>query len=159
MHTIGRVHTGVKLPLCGSTQSTSRPASTPTPAEQRSAKMSTSKLTDVPKATTSGLKKVVAASMVGTVVEWYEFFLYATAATLVFGKYFFPATGNELDGIIQAFLTYAIGFIARPLGGIVFGQIGDKLGRKHTLQVTIIMVGVATFLMGCLPGFNSIGYW
>lgn len=106
----------------------------------------------------SGLKKIVAASMVGTVVEWYEFFLYATAATLVFGKYFFPATGNELDGIIQAFLTYAVGFVARPLGGIVFGQIGDKLGRKPTLQLTIVIVGVATFLMGCLPGFADIGY-
>ena len=107
----------------------------------------------------SGLKKVVAASMVGTVVEWYEFFLYATAASLVFGKVFFPNAGSELDGIIAAFVTYAVGFIARPLGGIVFGQIGDKLGRKHTLQVTIVMVGVATFLMGCLPGFDTIGYW
>ncbi len=106
----------------------------------------------------SGLKKIVAASMVGTVVEWYEFFLYATAATLVFGKYFFPSTGNDLDGIIQAFLTYAVGFIARPLGGIVFGQIGDKLGRKPTLQLTIIIIGVSTFLMGCLPGFADIGY-
>ncbi|HAM26473.1 MAG TPA: MFS transporter [Microbacteriaceae bacterium] len=108
---------------------------------------------------TSGLKKIVAASMVGTVVEWYEFFLYATAASLVFGKFFFPNAGSELDGIIAAFLTYAVGFIARPLGGIVFGHIGDRLGRKHTLQVTIILVGVATFLMGCLPGFNNIGYW
>ncbi|MDP9888572.1 MFS transporter [Pseudarthrobacter enclensis] len=106
----------------------------------------------------SGLKRIVAASMVGTVVEWYEFFLYATAATLVFGKYFFPATGNDLDGIIQAFLTYAVGFIARPLGGIVFGQIGDKLGRKPTLQLTIVIIGVSTFLMGCLPGFADIGY-
>jgi len=108
---------------------------------------------------TSGLKKIVAASMVGTVVEWYEFFLYATAASLVFGKVFFPNAGSELDGILAAFLTYAVGFLARPLGGIVFGQIGDKLGRKHTLQLTIVLVGVATFLMGCLPGFDSIGYW
>ncbi|MBG6237763.1 MFS family permease [Mycetocola sp. CAN_C7] len=107
----------------------------------------------------SGLKKIVAASMIGTVVEWYEFFLYATAASLVFGAVFFPNAGSQLDGIIAAFLTYAVGFIARPLGGIVFGQIGDKLGRKHTLQLTIILVGVATFLMGCLPGFDSIGYW
>ncbi|MCI4657128.1 MHS family MFS transporter [Cryobacterium sp. ZS14-85] len=97
--------------------------------------------------------------MVGTVVEWYEFFLYATAASLVFGKFFFPNAGSDLDGIIAAFLTYAVGFIARPLGGIVFGQIGDRLGRKHTLQVTIILVGAATFLMGCLPGYNTIGYW
>ncbi|OFI38387.1 MFS transporter [Arthrobacter sp. SW1] len=106
----------------------------------------------------AGLKKIVAASMVGTVVEWYEFFLYATAATLVFGKYFFPGTGNELDGVIQAFLTYAVGFVARPLGGIVFGQIGDRLGRKPTLQLTIVLVGVSTFLMGCLPGFAELGY-
>ncbi|MDQ0736926.1 MFS transporter [Arthrobacter agilis] len=108
---------------------------------------------------TTGLKRIVAAAMVGTVVEWYEFFLYATAASLVFGAFFFPNAGSELDGIIAAFITYAVGFVARPLGGIVFGQIGDKLGRKHTLQVTIILVGVATFLMGCLPGFDSIGYW
>ncbi len=107
----------------------------------------------------SGLKTIVAASMAGTIVEWYEFFLYATAASLVFGTFFFPNAGSRLDGIIAAFLTYAVGFIARPLGGIVFGQIGDRLGRKHTLQATIILVGIATFLMGCLPGFNSIGYW
>ncbi|RFA11125.1 MFS transporter [Subtercola boreus] len=96
--------------------------------------------------------------MVGTVVEWYEFFLYATAASLVFGKFFFPNANTALDGIIAAFITYAVGFVARPLGGIVFGHIGDKLGRKHTLQVTIILVGVSTFLMGCLPGFNTVGY-
>ena len=107
----------------------------------------------------AGLKKVVAASMAGTVVEWYEFFLYATAASLIFGKFFFPTATTALDGIIAAFVTYAVGFIARPLGGIVFGQIGDRLGRKHTLQATIILVGVATFLMGCLPGYATVGYW
>ncbi|WP_407361297.1 MFS transporter [Microbacterium sp. LBN7] len=123
--------------------------------------MSVKKTTTVPETEpqTSGLKRIVAASMVGTVVEWYEFFLYATAASLVFGTFFFPDAGTELDGIIAAFLTYAVGFVARPLGGIVFGQIGDRLGRKHTLQITIILVGVATFLMGCLPGFDTIGYW
>ncbi|GAB3272227.1 MFS transporter [Arthrobacter pigmenti] len=107
----------------------------------------------------SGLKKVVAASMAGTVVEWYEFFLYASAATLVFGGLFFPNADSELDGIIAAFATYAVGFVARPIGGIVFGHFGDKFGRKHLLQVSIIMVGVATFLMGCLPTFGQIGYW
>jgi MFS family permease len=76
----------------------------------------------------SGLKKVVTASMAGTVVEWYEFFLYASAATLVFGKLFFPNSGTELDGIIAAFVTYAVGFVARPIGGIVFGHFGDKFG-------------------------------
>lgn len=109
--------------------------------------------------TPSKLKRIVAASMAGTVVEWYEFFLYATAASLVFGTYFFPQTGSPLDGIIAAFVTYAVGFVARPLGGIVFGQIGDRFGRKPTLQATIVIVGVATFLMGCLPGFASVGYW
>ncbi|MFA7440930.1 MAG: MFS transporter [Sphingomonadaceae bacterium] len=105
------------------------------------------------------LRKVVGASMAGTIVEWYEFFLYGTAATLVFGKLFFPQTGNELDGIIAAFATYAVGFIARPLGGIVFGHIGDRLGRKSLLQFSLVLIGVSTFLMGCLPTFDSIGYW
>lgn len=105
------------------------------------------------------LRKVVGASMAGTVVEWYEFFLYGTAATLVFGKLFFPQTGNELDGVIAAFATYAVGFIARPLGGIVFGHIGDRIGRKSLLQFSLMLIGVSTFLMGCLPTFGSIGYW
>lgn len=104
------------------------------------------------------LRKVVGASMAGTVVEWYEFFLYGTAATLVFGKLFFPQTGNELDGVIAAFATYAVGFIARPLGGIVFGHIGDRIGRKSLLQFSLVLIGVSTFLMGCLPTFGSIGY-
>ncbi|MEV7649572.1 MFS transporter [Arthrobacter sp. NPDC089319] len=107
----------------------------------------------------SVLRKVVIASMAGTVVEWYEFFLYATAATLVFGALFFPDAGTELDAIIAAFVTFAVGFIARPLGGIVFGHFGDKVGRKKLLQLSIILIGTATFLMGCLPGFDQIGYW
>jgi MFS family permease len=106
----------------------------------------------------SGLKKVVAASMAGTVVEWYEFFLYASAATLVFGTLFFPNAGTELEGIIAAFATYAVGFLARPIGGIVFGHFGDKYGRKRLLQFSLVLVGVATFLMGCLPTFQQIGY-
>lgn len=105
------------------------------------------------------LRKVVGASMAGTIVEWYEFFLYGTAATLVFGKLFFPQTGNDLDGIIAAFGTYAVGFIARPLGGIVFGHIGDRIGRKSLLQFSLMLIGVSTFLMGCLPTYSSIGYW
>jgi MFS family permease len=104
------------------------------------------------------LRRVVTASMAGTVVEWYEFFLYATAATIVFNKIFFPPGGSELDAIISAFLTYAVGFIARPIGGVVFGHFGDKYGRKGLLQVAIILVGVTTFLMGCLPTFDAIGY-
>uniref|UniRef100_UPI002896DA20 MFS transporter n=1 Tax=Microbacterium sp. TaxID=51671 RepID=UPI002896DA20 len=107
----------------------------------------------------SSLRRVVTASMAGTVVEWYEFFLYATAATLVFNLIMFPAAEDPYTPIIQAFLTYAVGFIARPLGGIVFGHFGDKYGRKKLLQLAIILVGVATFLMGCLPTFDQIGYW
>ncbi|KTS81830.1 MFS transporter, partial [Microbacterium testaceum] len=95
-------------------------------------------------APTTPIRRVVAASMAGTVVEWYEFFLYATAASLVFGTFFFPSSGSPLDGIIAAFVTYAVGFVARPLGGIVFGQIGDRFGRKPTLQATIVIVGAAT---------------
>ncbi|WP_080794372.1 MFS transporter [Corynebacterium pacaense] len=96
--------------------------------------------------------------MAGTVVEWYEFFLYATAATLVFNVVFFPPNDNPYHGIIAAFGTYAVGFVARPLGGIVFAHFGDRYGRKHLLQVAIIMVGASTFLMGCLPTYDSIGY-
>lgn len=105
------------------------------------------------------LRRVVAASMAGTIVEWYEFFLYGTAATLVFSKVFFPRGGNELDAILAAFVTYAVGFAARPLGGVVFGQLGDRYGRKKLLQFSLLLVGVATFAMGCLPTFAQIGYW
>ncbi|WP_268826741.1 MFS transporter [Brevibacterium sp. UCMA 11754] len=103
------------------------------------------------------LRRVVAASMAGTVVEWYEFFLYGTAATLVF-HILFPPTDDPLNAILAGFATYAVGFIARPFGGIIFGHFGDKYGRKKLLQVSIILVGAATFLMGCLPTFDTIGY-
>ena len=108
---------------------------------------------------TTGLKRVVTASMAGTVVEWYEFFLYGTAATLVFSKVFFAQSGSDLDAILAAFVTYAVGFVARPLGGIVFGHFGDKYGRKKLLQFSLLLVGAATFLMGCLPTYGQIGYW
>ncbi|MCV7422215.1 MHS family MFS transporter [Mycobacterium yunnanensis] len=107
----------------------------------------------------TGLRRVVAASMAGTVVEWYEFFLYGTAATLVFSKVFFSPTTSDLDAILAAFITYAVGFVARPLGGVVFGHYGDKYGRKKLLQFSLLLVGAATFLMGCLPTFGQIGYW
>ena len=107
----------------------------------------------------AGLRKVVAASMAGAVVEWYEFFLYGTAATLVFNKVFFAKGTSELDAILAAFITYAVGFAARPLGGIVFGHFGDKHGRKKLLQFSLLLVGTSTFLMGCLPTFSQIGYW
>ncbi|WP_035253516.1 MFS transporter [Agrococcus lahaulensis] len=106
-----------------------------------------------------GLGRVVTAAMAGTVVEWYEFFLYATASTIVFNLIMFPPSDDPYFPIISAFLTYAVGFVARPLGGIVFGHFGDKYGRKKMLQFAIILVGVSTFLMGCLPTFDQIGYF
>lgn len=107
----------------------------------------------------AGLRRVVSASMAGTVVEWYEFFLYGTAATLVFNKVFFAKGTSDLDAILAAFVTYAVGFAARPLGGVVFGHFGDKHGRKKLLQFSLLLVGAATFLIGCLPTFAQIGYW
>ena len=109
--------------------------------------------------TPKGLRRVVVASMAGTVVEWYEFFLYGTAATLVFNKVFFSETTSELNAIFLAFATYAVGFVARPVGGVVFGHYGDKYGRKKLLQFSLLLVGAATFLMGCLPTFGQVGYW
>src|SRR3954465_3567408 len=102
----------------------------------------TPQVTDEQGPITTGLKRVVTASMAGTVVEWYEFFLYATAATLVFNKIMFPPSEDPYAPIIAAFVTYAVGFIARPLGGIVFGHFGDKYGRKKLLQLAIILVGI-----------------
>ncbi|MET9030943.1 MFS transporter [Nocardia sp. NPDC004168] len=95
--------------------------------------------------------------MAGTIVEWYEFFLYAAAATLVFNKIFFPPSEDPFENIIKAFLTYAVGFVSRPVGGVIFGHFGDKYGRKKLLQVAIILVGSTTFLMGCLPTYGKVG--
>jgi MFS family permease len=116
-------------------------------------------MTDSVSKVPAGLRRVVAASMAGTVVEWYEFFLYGTAATLVFSKIFFDQADSDLSNILAAFVTYAVGFIARPLGGIVFGHFGDKYGRKKLLQFSLLLVGASTFLMGCLPTFGQVGYW
>lgn len=119
----------------------------------------TGPVTDSVSKVPTGLRRVVAASMAGTVVEWYEFFLYGTAATLVFSKIFFDQADSDLSNILAAFVTYAVGFIARPLGGIVFGHYGDKYGRKKLLQFSLLLVGASTFLMGCLPTFGQVGYW
>ncbi len=107
----------------------------------------------------AGLRRIVAAAMAGAVAEWYEFFLYGTASALVFGQVFFRSSGNAIDGIIAAFALYAVGFLARPFGGLLFGHFGDRVGRKALLQLSLVVVGVTTFLMGCLPTFAAIGYW
>ncbi|MET9319090.1 MFS transporter [Streptomyces sp. NPDC003038] len=103
-----------------------------------------------------GIRRIVAASLVGTTIEWYDFFLYGSAAALVFNTLFFP-TSDPLVGTMLAFLTYAVGFAARPLGGIVFGHYGDKIGRKKLLVLSLLMMGGATFAMGLLPTHASIG--
>jgi MHS family shikimate/dehydroshikimate transporter-like MFS transporter len=105
---------------------------------------------------TQSVRKVALASFVGTTIEWYDFFLYGTAAALVFGDLFFPEA-EPVVGTLLAFSTYAVGFAARPIGGIVFGHFGDRIGRKSMLVLSLLIMGVATFLIGCLPTFASIG--
>jgi metabolite-proton symporter len=108
----------------------------------------------VPPATPIG--RVVLASFIGTSIEWYDFFLYGTAAALVFNRLFFP-TLDPLAGTLASFSTYAVGFFARPLGGVVFGHYGDKIGRKAMLVTTLLMMGLSTFLIGVLPTYDEIG--
>ncbi len=100
--------------------------------------------------------RVVAASFVGTAIEWYDFFLYGTAAALVFNTLFFP-TVDPVAGTMAAFGTYAVGFIARPFGGVVFGHWGDRVGRKSALVATLVIVGLSTFAIGLLPTYEAAG--
>jgi len=104
----------------------------------------------------SSLRQVIVASLIGTTIEWYDFFLYGTAAALVFGKLFFPRS-DPLTGILQAFLTYSLGFIARPIGGLVFGHFGDRIGRKRLLMASLVLMGVSSAAMGLLPTYGQIG--
>ncbi|HEX6409230.1 MAG TPA: MFS transporter [Sphingomicrobium sp.] len=104
------------------------------------------------------LRRVVMASLIGTTIEWYDFFLYGSAAALVFNKLFFPEF-DPLTGTLLAFATYALGFVARPVGGIVFGHFGDRIGRKRLLMLSLILMGVATVLIGLLPTYAQIGIW
>jgi MFS transporter, MHS family, shikimate and dehydroshikimate transport protein len=118
--------------------------------------MSISAVAVSPKRTS--IRMVALASFAGTTIEWYDFFLYGTASALVFNKVFFP-TFAPLTGILAAYGTYAVGFVARPLGGIVIGHFGDRLGRKSMLVLTLVLMGVATFLIGLLPTYNQWGLW
>ncbi|QCC86777.1 MFS transporter [Desulfovibrio desulfuricans] len=106
----------------------------------------------------SNLRRVVISSLMGAVIEWYDFFLYGVVAGLVFNKLFFPSFSPGV-GTILAFATFAVGFVARPLGGFVFGHFGDKIGRKKMLILTLEIMGVATVLIGCIPSYDSIGIW
>jgi MHS family shikimate/dehydroshikimate transporter-like MFS transporter len=101
-------------------------------------------------------KRVVIASAFGTVVEWYDFFIYGTAAALVFGKLFFPSS-DPVVSTVAAFSVYAAGYLARPLGGIVFGHFGDRIGRRSMLVLTLLLMGFGTFLVGLLPTYDQIG--
>ena len=98
------------------------------------------------------------ASMMGTTIEWYDFFLYGTAAALIFNKIFFPSF-DPLTGTLAAFATYSVGFFARPLGGVIFGHYGDRIGRKSMLLITLLLMGVPTILIGLIPSYEQIGYW
>jgi metabolite-proton symporter len=109
-------------------------------------------------AETTPLRRVVMASLIGTMIEWYDFFLYGFAATLVFNELFFPSY-DPWVGRLLALATYALGFVARPVGGIVFGHFGDRIGRKRLLMLSLIMMGVATVMIGLLPTYQQIGVW
>src|SRR5258706_10353085 len=101
-------------------------------------------------------KFVIFASSLGTMFEWYDFFLYAVLAPF-FASLFFPA-GNDTAALLSSFATYAVGFLVRPFGALIFGRIGDIVGRKYTFLVTITVMGAATFAVGLLPTFQSIGW-
>ncbi|BCQ63656.1 MFS transporter [Pseudomonas sp. Boi14] len=101
-------------------------------------------------------RRAAAAAFIGTMIEWYDFYIYATAAALVFGTLFFPSD-DKLFSTMAAFGTFAVGFFARPLGGIIFGHIGDRIGRKKSLVITLLMMGVVTVCIGLLPTYAQIG--
>ncbi len=107
----------------------------------------------------STLRRTVITSVVGQALEWYDFFLYGTASALVFGEFFFPIGKDPLIGTMLSFGGFLVGFMARPIGGIVCGHLGDRIGRKRVLILTLLIMGTATFLMGLLPTYNHIGIW
>src|ERR1044071_3989599 len=102
------------------------------------------------------LRRAVLAATIGTAIEWYDFFLYSTVTGLVFAKLYFPRS-DPFVGTLEAFGVYAVGFFARPIGAAIFGHYGDKLGRKAALITTLLLMGVATFLVAFVPGYNTIG--
>ena len=103
------------------------------------------------------VKTVIAASMVGTAIEFYDFYAYGTAAANYFPHIFFSAKDNPTVALLMSLLTFAVAFIARPLGSLIFGHFGDRMGRKTTLVVSLMTMGVGTFLIGCLPTYDQVG--
>lgn len=120
-----------------------RPLSTPTPVDQPS-----------PAPTN---RRVVVAGVIGTVVEWYDFYLYGTAAALVFGRLFYPVAGGPTAGVLLALATYGVGYVVRPVGGILLSRIGDRVGRRRQLMISLLLMGTATGLVGLLPTYAAIG--
>jgi len=104
------------------------------------------------------LRRAVIASTVGTTIEWYDFLVYGQMAALVFGKLFFPKS-DPLTGTLEAFAVFAVGFAARPIGAAIFGHYGDRIGRKAALIATLLLTGLSTFLVGCVPTYEQIGVW
>jgi MFS transporter, MHS family, shikimate and dehydroshikimate transport protein len=105
-----------------------------------------------------GMASVVFAGSIGTIIEWYDFLIYGTAAALVFNSLFFP-TIDPLAGTLASLATYSVGFVARPIGGVIFGHFGDRIGRKVMLMITMAIMALGTFAVGCLPTYNQIGVW
>src|SRR3974390_1796953 len=118
--------------------------------------MTVASTTSIPALQRSKMNSVVFASCFGTIIEWYDFLIYATAAALVFNQAFFP-TFDPLAGTLAALGSYAVGFLARPLGGALFGHFGDRLGRKSMLVLTLFVMGLSTFSIGLLPTYERIG--
>ncbi len=106
----------------------------------------------------NNLRKAVIAATIGTTIEWYDFFIYGTAAGLIFGKLYFP-NQDALTATLAAFGTYFVGFVGRPIGAAIFGHYGDRIGRKGTLIATLLCMGIATFLIAFVPTYESIGIW
>jgi len=107
----------------------------------------------------STIRKVLVAACAASAIEWYDFFIYLTAAALVFPTLFFPATTDPVAGVLASFSTAAVGFFARPVGGVLFGHFGDRMGRKRTLVTALLLMGVSTTLVGLLPTYSTIGIW
>src|SRR5207249_1953561 len=104
------------------------------------------------------LRRAIIASTIGTAIEWYDFFLYSTVTGLVFARLYFPRA-DPLVGTLEAFAIYAVGFLARPVGAAIFGHYGDRLGRKAALIATLLLMGIATFLVALVPTYQQIGIW
>src|SRR6188768_4306481 len=104
----------------------------------------------------TSIRSVIAASSVGTLIEWYDFYIFGSLATVIASQ-FFPKT-NPTAALLSTLATFAAGFIVRPFGALVFGRLGDLIGRKSTFLLTLILMGLSTFLIGCIPGYETIGF-